>query len=104
MGFARVAKTSRIEMLTTPASAPRANAIGERFLGRVRRECLDHLLILQEQQLQWVLGASVHSFNRARPHHGIRQPLPEPPAGPVPVEHAGGKVIAFPVLGALQHD
>jgi putative transposase len=48
--FDRVAKTSHIEMLKTPYSAPRANAICERFLGSVRRECLDHLLILHEKQ------------------------------------------------------
>ena len=50
VGFARVAKTSGIEILKTPYHAPRANAICERFLGSVRRECLDHLLILQEKQ------------------------------------------------------
>ena len=104
VGFARVAKTSRIEILTTPSYAPRANAICERFLGSVRRECLDHLLILHEKQLQRVLNAYVHYFNRARPHQGIRQQIPEPQAGPVPAEHAGGKVIAFPVLGGLHHD
>jgi putative transposase len=65
--FARVAKTSGIEILTTPYQAPRANAIGERFLGSVRRECLDHLLVLQEKQLQRVLRAYGDSFNRARP-------------------------------------
>lgn len=50
VGFARVAKTSRIEILTTLYYAPRANAICERFLGSVRRACLDHLLILHEKQ------------------------------------------------------
>jgi len=40
--FARVAATSSIEILKTPYHAPRANAIYERFLGSVRRECLDH--------------------------------------------------------------
>ena len=39
----------------------------ERFLGSVRRECLDHLLILHEKQLHRVLGAYMHYFNRARP-------------------------------------
>jgi putative transposase len=55
--FARVAATSSIKILKTPYHAPRANAIYERFLGSVRRECLDHLLILQEKQLQRVLNA-----------------------------------------------
>ena len=57
--FARIAQTSRIEILTTPYFAPRANAICERFLGSVRRECLDHLLILHEKQLHRVLNAYV---------------------------------------------
>jgi putative transposase len=71
--FARVAATSGIKMLTTPYHAPRANAICERFLGSVRRECLDHLFILQEKQLHRVLHAYVRYFNRARPHQGIKQ-------------------------------
>ena len=103
-GFARVAHTSRIEMLTTPYHAPRANAICEHFLGSVRRECLDHLLILRERQLQRVLGAYIQYFNRARPHQGIRQQIPEPHVGPVPPDHEDGKIISFPVLGGLHHD
>jgi transposase InsO family protein len=58
-GFERVAKTSRIEILKTPYHVPQANATCERFLGSVRRECLDHLLILHEMQLQRVLNAYV---------------------------------------------
>jgi putative transposase len=57
VNFARVAHTSRIEILKTPYHAPRANAICERFLGSVRRECLDHLLIFHEKQLHRVLNA-----------------------------------------------
>jgi putative transposase len=104
VGFARVAKTSGIEMLTTPYHAPRANAICERFLGSVRRECLTHLLILHEKQLQRVLGAYVQYFNRARPHQGIKQQIPEPNDGIVPPRQNGGKIISCPVLGGLHHD
>src|SRR5258706_2968659 len=49
--FARVATTSGIKVLRTPYRTPQANAICERFLGSVRRECLDHFLILHEKQL-----------------------------------------------------
>ena len=104
VGFARLAKTSPIEMLNTPSYAPRAHAICERFLGSGRRECLDHLLILHEKQLQRVLGAYVHSFNRARPHQGIKQQIPEPQAGPMPADPEGGKVLSFAILGGLHHD
>ena len=104
VAFARVAQTSGIKILKTPYHAPRANAICERFLGSVRRECLDHLLILQEKQLHRVLRAYVKYFNQARPHQGIRQQIPEQKAGSVPVQHASGKVISFPILGGLHRD
>jgi putative transposase len=102
--FARVAKTSRIKILKTPYHAPRANAICERFLGSVRCECLDHLLILHEKQLHRALRAYVDYFNRARPHQGIRQQIPERYGEPVPLDHQRGKILALPVLGGLHHD
>src|SRR6266702_3173022 len=53
--FARVATTSGIKVLRTPYQTPRANAVSERFLGSVRRECLDHFLIFHEKHLvNWV--------------------------------------------------
>jgi putative transposase len=102
--FARVAKTSGIEILKTPFHAPRANAICERFLGSVRCECLDHLLILQERELQRVLNAYVAYFNRDRPHQGIKQQIPEPPMKALPPDPTDGKILSFPVLGGLYHD
>jgi transposase InsO family protein len=104
VGFARVAKTSHIEILRTPYQAPRANSICERFLGSVRRECLDHLLILHEKQLHRVLNAYVQYFNHARPHQGIRQQIPGQSAKSVPQDHESGKILSFPILGGLHHD
>jgi len=102
--FARVAKTSTIKILKTPVQAPRANAICERFLRSVRQECLDHLLILHEKQLQRVLNAYVVYFNQARPHQGIAQQIPEPSRSALSSHQAGDKVIALPVMGGLHHD
>jgi len=102
--FARVAATSSIKILKTPYHAPRANAICERFLGSVRRECLDHLLILHEKQLHRVLNAYVSYFNQARPHQGIRQQIPERYGRPVPPHRDDAKILALPVLGGLHHD
>jgi putative transposase len=99
-----VAATSGIKILKTPYHAPRANAICERFLGSVRRECLDHLFILQEKQLQRVLNAYVMYFNQARPHQGIRQQIPVPPTQLLPPDPTGWKILSFPVLGGLHHD
>src|SRR5581483_9710312 len=61
--FSSVAKASGIEVLRTPYRAPRANAICERFIGRVRRECLDHLLIVSDDQLYRVIKEYVEFFN-----------------------------------------
>ena len=74
--FARVAAGTGIEVLRTPYGAPKANAICERFLGSVRRECLDHFLILSERHLYRVLKEYRRYFNHARPHQGIGQKMP----------------------------
>ena len=102
--FARVAATSGIKILKTPIHAPRANAICERFLGSVRRECLDHLFILQEKQLQRVLRAYVQYFNQVRPHQGIRQQIPQRSGEPGLADREDGKILSLPVLGGLHHD
>ncbi len=102
-GFTRVAKGSRIEILKTPYRAPKANAICERFIGSVRRECLDHLLIRGERQRYEVIKEYVRFFNEARPHQGIEQQIP----GETESEgkrKAQGKIVCFPVLGGLHHD
>jgi transposase InsO family protein len=102
--FARVARTSGIKILTTPYHAPRANAICERFLRSVWQECLDHLLIFQEKQLQRVLNAYVVYFNQARPHQGIGQRIPEQSSSGLSAQDAGNQVIARPIMGGLHHD
>jgi putative transposase len=101
--FMSVAKISRIDVLRTPYRAPRANAVCERFLGSVRRECLDHVLILSEHQLYRVIKEYVTFFNRARPHQGIEQQIPER-MGSRGEEKREGNIISFPVLNGLQHD
>jgi len=99
--FARVAAASGITILRTPHRAPQANAVCERFLGSVRRERLDHVLVLGERHLARVLREYVASFNRSRPHQGLGQALPEPPPG---MHGKGaGPLRAVPVLGGLHH-
>jgi putative transposase len=102
--FACVATTSGIRILKTPYHAKRPNAICERFLRSVRQECLDHLLILHEKQLQRVLNEYVAYFNLARPHQGIWQQLPEPNRLSLTTHQVGYKVIAVPIVGGLHHD
>ncbi len=99
--FARAA--SGIEILRTPIRAPKANAICERFLGSVRRECLDHLWIVNERQLHGVMKEYVQYFNTARPHQGIGHRIPAAPAEPDTQRNMGSRISAFPVLGGLHH-
>jgi putative transposase len=102
--FARVAAGSRIEVLCTPVRAPRANAICERFLGSVRRECLDHLFILNEGQLRRVLRAYCPYFNKARPHQGRGQAIPAAAEQQSAVGLPAASVMSIPILGGLHHD
>lgn len=80
------------------------NAIVERFLGSVRRECLDHLFILGDRHLGQVLKEYTEYCNRERPHQGPGQVLPEPAdsaesaADSIPL-----RVQSKPVLGGLHH-
>jgi transposase InsO family protein len=100
--FDRGAKGAGIRVLKTAVQAPLMNATCERFLGSVRRKCLDHVLILGEDHLRSVLGEYVEHINGARPHQGIEQRLPAPTGGPSYADR--GKVVAIPVLGGLHHD
>jgi transposase InsO family protein len=78
-------------------------SVCERFLGSVRRECLDHPIILSETHVQLVLADYALSyFNTARPHQGIGQRIPVP--GERVRARFVGSVTALPVLGGLHHD
>ena len=98
--FAHVADVTGIDEVCTADRALQEKAICERFLGSVRRECLDHLLILGEAHRRRVVRESVASFNTARPHQGLQQRIPDPPEE---VRHRAGPVRARPVLGGLHH-
>ena len=67
-------------------------------IGTLRRECLDHLLVLNEQHLRAVLAEFVAYYNRDRPHRTLRLEPPRPasrsPTGPIKVRR---------VLGGLHH-
>jgi putative transposase len=102
--FARVAATSGIKILKTPYHAPQANAICERSLRSVQRECLDHVLILHEKHLHRALRLSIEYFKRARPHQGIHQQVPEREVISVPPSQPDERIISDPVLGGLHHD
>jgi len=79
------------------------NATCERFLGSVRLECLDHMIILSERHLLRVLQEyALGYFNIARPHQGIGQRIPVA-ACRVP-RGRPCNVATIPMLGGLHHD
>ncbi|MDB5059459.1 MAG: Integrase catalytic region, partial [Chloroflexi bacterium] len=95
--------TTGIELLRTPYRAPLANAVCERFLGTLRRECLDHVIIISERQLWRALREYVAYFNSARPHQGVGHQLPDNVSALVPAPGAG-HIVALPVLDGWHHD
>ena len=104
-GGARLDATeaSGIEVLRTAYRAPKENAVGERFLGSVRREGLDHVLVPDEAHLRRILREYVAYFNAARPHQGLQQQIPDRAEVCLLRPETGGTVRAIPVLGEFHH-
>jgi putative transposase len=76
-GFDHVFQTEGIAVIRTPVQAPNANAHAERWVGSVRRECLDRLLIFSRRQLEHVLLTYADHYNRHRPHRSLALRPPE---------------------------
>ena len=98
-------------VLKTPYRAPQANAVCERAIGTIRRECLDWLIPLSESHLRKIIKEWAAHYNQGRPHMSLGPGIPDPPAGiPVSVRnnrHSVGetlKVIARSVLGGLHQE
>ena len=95
----RVAALGTEQVLISPHS-PWQNPYVERVIGSIRRECLDHVIILNERHLRHVLREYLEYYNRSRTHLGLEKDCP----WPRPIEPAElGEIHAEPVLGGLHH-
>jgi putative transposase len=74
--FDEVFRSEGIRVIKAPVRAPKARAHAERWVGTVRRECLDRLLILGRRHLQYVLASYVLHSNEHRPHRSLAQRSP----------------------------
>ncbi|MFI6396236.1 integrase core domain-containing protein [Nonomuraea sp. NPDC050540] len=79
-GFDDVLAGADVRALKIPPRSPRANTFAERFVGTLRRECLDHLLVHGERHLRRVLAEYERHYNQHRPHQALslRRPLHDP--------------------------
>jgi transposase InsO family protein len=96
---ARIKAMGIDEVLTAPRS-PWQNPYVERVIGSIRRECLDHVIVLSERHLRRVLASYLDYYHRSRTHLALSKDSPVPR----PIQPAQtGKVIAFPQVGGLHH-
>jgi transposase InsO family protein len=87
------------EILIAPRS-PWQNPFAERVIGSVRRECLDHVIVLNERHLRRLLRRYLAYYNATRPHQSLQNQSPTPREVQMP---RGGRIVAIPQLGGLHH-
>ena len=94
------AKAMGIEDVRTAARSPWQNAYVERFIGSVRRECLDHVIVVSATGLRRLMFLYCRYYERSRTHLSLDKdaPIPRPIAPP-----NEGRVVAIPQVGGLHH-
>jgi putative transposase len=102
--------TMGVKVLRTPLGSPQANAVRERLVGTIRRECLDFLIPLSERHLRRILLEWVTHYNQGRPHKSLGPGIPEPLSEAIPLAAHRHRlpsncfVRARTVLGGLHHE
>jgi putative transposase len=81
--------------------SPWQNAYAERVIGSIRRECLDHIIVIGERHLRGILSKYVGYYNRTRTHLALSKDPPEHRTVQRPSE---GGVIEVPRVGGLHHE
>jgi len=101
-----------LTVLKSPPQSPKANAICERVIGTIRRECLDWLIPLSESHLRSILRSWVGHYNHGRPHMALGPGVPDPPpaavrpASQLTRHNIGGRLVlrVKSILGGLHHE
>jgi transposase InsO family protein len=96
--FRRILGDAGTEVVTTAFQAPNMNALAERFVGSIKRECLDRLILFGDDHLRRVLSEFVAHYNAERPHQGVGNKTLTPAAAE-PLLH--GDVVVDERLGGL---
>jgi putative transposase len=87
------------EVISSPAS-PWQNPYVERLTGSIRRECLNHVIILNDTHLRLTLKAYFRYYHQRRTHLGLNKDAPEQRPGSPP---SAGRIVAFAEVGGLHH-
>lgn len=95
----RVEEMGSCEVLTAPRS-PWQNPYAERFIGSLRRECLDHIIVFNEASLRRIVKTYFEYYERSRTHLALEKDAPESRAIQPP---ALGTVVGLPQVGGLHH-
>ncbi len=82
------------------STAPWQNPFAERLIGSIRRECLDHFIVLNERHLRRLLRSYLAYYNATRPHQSLYNNSPHPREVQTP---AGGRIVATPQVSGLHH-
>jgi transposase InsO family protein len=96
--FDDVFRSEEVRVIRTPVQAPMANAFAERFVRTVRKECLDHILVLGDRHLARILREYTRHYNQERPHRGLSLETPEPKPG---TDQGSGDIVRVARLGGL---
>jgi transposase InsO family protein len=99
-GLERTAKAMGIEDVLTAPRAPWQNAFVERFIGSARRECFDHVIVLNEAGVRKLMTLYCSYHERSRTHLSLDKdtPIPRPVTPP-----GDGAIVAIPEIGGLHH-
>ncbi len=98
--FRATVKAMDIEEVVTAPRSPWQSPYVERIIGSIRRECLNHVIVLNDRHLRRILSCYLDYYHRSRTHLSLGKDSPEPRSARSP---GPGKIVAFPQVGGLHH-